>query len=103
MSNANLNAAARNVRSIDRIWSKSSAMERIGKRAAALEMLPETRGAAYSLAWMVDTGRLDTSGVSALLTMSARDFAAAALRIAADGGCVNDAADAWSLAARLAA
>lgn len=100
MSNAILNAAAKTIRSTDRIWKDSSAVVRIERRALALDMLPETRAASYPLAWLCETGRLSAETEMALLALSAREFAAAALRIAETGGSVNACALAWRNAAK---
>lgn len=98
-SNPALNAVAAIVRKSDKIWAKDSAVVRLAKRASILDVAPESRHAAYPLGWLVDTGRLSAEIERALLSLSARDFAATALTISASGASVRACADAWIAAA----
>lgn len=86
------------VAKIDRIWAKDSKAVRIERRAATIDAVAGAREAAYSLSWLVDTGRLSAEQEAQILGMSPRRFAVRAVEIASTPACVSDRADMWRAA-----
>jgi len=74
------------IRSVGRRSRSLSVNQRLAARAEALIGCDASRPAHYALVWAISTGRLSSEMVAALLAMSARAFARAALKIAADVG-----------------
>jgi len=95
-----IKAVTKNVRTIDRIWGTSSAIDRLCRRAGALDMIAESRPAAYALSWACETGRLGDRTISALLAMSPANFARLGLSIAETGAAVRDQVSTWTSEAK---
>ena len=98
-ANPIVGALAKHIAGSDRRWADHSAVVRLARRADVLAWLPESRHAAYPLAWLIDSGRLSTETGSALLALPPQTFALTALAIADTLGSVRACADRWIAAA----